>query len=113
DDAGLRPAEGLARRAGHDVGAFGEGILELPAADQAKLVSTVEKHLGAPFADDLFDLADRQREQGHRESERHDARPNERRQLAEEIEVDGEFLEVEGNIDDFQTPRPGWADGAV
>ncbi len=47
DDAALRPAEGFPAGAGHDRGAFGERILELPSANQAQLVGAVRPPEGA------------------------------------------------------------------
>src|SRR6185437_7361799 len=70
DDTALWPAEGFARGTGQDRGALAEWILELPARDQAQLMSAVEEDVATPVGDDLVHLAQGEWEEGHREAKR-------------------------------------------
>ncbi len=73
----------------------------------------IEEEPPAPFADHLFHLTDRQREQGHGKPERHELRAHQRRQAAEGIEIDGQLVGIEGNVDDLEPAGAGRADRPV
>src|SRR5208282_5734333 len=74
-DPALGPAPGLSGRTGEDAGAFAQGILELPAGDEAELVGPVEEQPAAPGGDDLRHLPAGQGEQGHGHAQGHQPGP--------------------------------------
>ena len=110
---GLRAREGLAGRAGHQVRPFRERVLELPAADQAKLMRRVEEEPAAPLGDDLLHRPDRLRKQRHRQAECHQLRPGRPGDGAEGVDVDHELGRVHRDIDDLAPHHAGGAVQAV
>ncbi len=113
DDAALRAAEGLARRAGHHRRALAQRVLELPSGHEADLVRAVEKELAAPFGQRLAHLAQGKGEQRHRRAQRHELRPNQRRGPAKQIEIDLQFHRIHGDVNDLQPAHACRAVGPV
>src|SRR4029450_8396040 len=105
-DPALRAAERLARRTRQDGGALREGILELTTGDEAQLMRAVEEDPSAPLRDDLAHLPDGELKQCHRCSKGDDLRLMLAGHGRERLEVDLQFLRIDGNVDDPANTDP-------